>query len=235
MIKTFELVRRDPGVDQDRFVEAWESFDRDALAAAPSAPHRVVHCAAVPRGHRPARYDAVRVMWHEDAAHRDAFTAFLLADAGRRRAWETLVQPDAMVTMSTDERVARDAAWLSRRWTERATDTVFMMIGFIERKHPMTRAEFRDYWWDVHRPIANRVLPREAQGSAYVQNTATPESTAPWDGVGELYLDSLDQITPRAAFFETAAARELLADEGLLLERATRLLLVTDHRVVGPA
>ena len=231
MIKTFSILRRNPTIEREEFVAQWRAFDEELIRTAPVVPERLVHCNALKLGRSEPHHDGCGIIWHADARSRDDFFEFARS-GDRADRWAEIVDPVATIEMVTDERIVRGDDWLESRWTDRADETVYMLLGFIERKAPMTIAEFRDYWWDTHRPLANRLIPVEAQASAYVQNRVFDDSTAPWDGCGELYLDSLEQLPARAAFFNGPESAELEADERRFLEHDTRMLLITDNVVV---
>ena len=231
MIKTFSILRRNPTITREEFADQWRDFDQELVSAVSSPPERLVHCHALKLGRSEPRHDGVRIVWHTDDDARKELAAAAAASE-RSEPWAAITDPAATIELIMDERVVRGDDWLTARWTTRADENVYMLLGFIERKASLTIPEFRDYWWDTHRPLANRLIPVDAQANAYVQNRVFDDSTAPWDGCGELYLDSLDLLSARAAFFGGPESAELEADERRFLEHDTRMLLITDHTVI---
>src|SRR4051812_3855591 len=124
MIKSFELFKRNPALDREKFAEAWRTFDEDSLRAAPTAPTRVVHCAGLKLGRTEPRYDGVGITWHADEASREAFFDHARADSSLAAAWEQIVDPSATIEMITDERIVRGDEWLAERWSTRADESV---------------------------------------------------------------------------------------------------------------
>lgn len=95
----------------------------------------------------------------------------------------------------------------------------------LRRRADMTWDEFSTYWRDVHAPLVAeraellgirryvqvRTAPvHELHASFQARNSGSPE---PFDGIAELWFDSLDQfLTPQSPESQMASA-ELLADE----------------------
>ena len=96
----------------------------------------------------------------------------------------------------------------------------------------MTRADFRDYWWSNHRPLANQLVPTALEPVAYVHDYLLPDEATRWAGVGEMYEASLDIARQRGAWFNSDAASALIADEDRFLVRTTRQLLITDQHLI---
>jgi hypothetical protein len=232
MIKTFTLLRRNQAVSRDRFAERWDALDAEVSRAYSAGPSGLVHGSALQLGTTAAPYDGVTVAWYPDESSYGQFAASLAADTAHGRDWAEIVDTGSTVELIVEERVVRGEEWIAERWSTRAEDTVFMLTAFIERRAATTRDAFRDYWWLDHRPLANRLIPPDAQGSAYLQNVVIGDVPSQWDGVGELYLDSLAQLPPRAAFFGGEASAELVADERRFMEHKSRVILVTDHRLI---
>lgn len=78
------------------------------------------------------------------------------------------------------------------------------MIVVLNRKQDMSRDDFRAYWRDVHGPIGAR-MPGVRK---YVQNHVLADG-APFDGIAEMWFDSLADIQ---AAFTSEAAQEAARD-----------------------
>ena len=116
----------------------------------------------------------------------------------------------------------------------------------LHRRSELSREEFQRYWRDTHGPLV-----RSHAGTLgirrYVQNhtLATPlndglrasrGAPADYDGVAELWFDSLDAVAAAVATPEgQAASAELLEDERRFIDHArSPLWLSEEHEVIGP-
>lgn len=209
--KRISLVKRATDVPAARFGELWRA---DAVRSLESLdqprPHRLAH-AVVRHGRHPAAWDGVAISWLDEAVPAAASSA--------------VIDPSATTTIVVTERQAFGADWLQGTLT--SGKPVSLVIGFIQRAQRLTSEEFRQYWWDVHRPLANRMIPTHLQPSAYVHNYVTAPETFEWDGIGELY-ETVDVARARAEWFDSDAAEAIIADENEFLVRATRWVLVTE-------
>jgi uncharacterized protein (TIGR02118 family) len=106
-----------------------------------------------------------------------------------------------------------------------------------------TRAEFQDYWLRKHGPLV-RSVAHELQIRRYVQLHSAPEErNAPiratrdappeFDGVAELWFDSLDALTANGQRPEAqAAAQLLLEDEKKFIDLSKSPLWWGDEKVI---
>ncbi|WP_255191972.1 EthD family reductase [Natronobeatus ordinarius] len=70
------------------------------------------------------------------------------------------------------------------------TDGLYKHSAFLDRKEGMSQEAFFEYWADEHAPIA-----REVPGVVrYVRVIPTSPERAAFDGVAELYFESLDAL-----------------------------------------
>jgi uncharacterized protein (TIGR02118 family) len=116
-------------------------------------------------------------------------------------------------------------------------------LMFCLRRLPhLTRAQFQDYWRDVHAPLVRSHA--EAMGlSAYVQSHSLPEDAnlrlarergAPpsFDGIAQLWWHDR-VLTPEQKDAARRANAELLADERRFIDlAASPIFLVEDHEVL---
>jgi uncharacterized protein (TIGR02118 family) len=117
-------------------------------------------------------------------------------------------------------------------------------LVFVLRRRPsLSREEFQRYWREEHAPlVAERAEAIGARRYVQVHTLDTPLDGAlrehrhgePYDGVAELWWDSLDALG--AAFGTEAglqAARELLADEATFIDlERSAIWLAEEHTVV---
>ena len=122
------------------------------------------------------------------------------------------------------------------------------MIKFVfclRRKEGMTREEFQSYWLNTHGPLVQKHAP--ATGCRrYVQvHTATTPlddllagsrgAPEPYDGVAELWWDSVEDLVASASTPDgQKAAQELLEDERNFIDHArSPLWLAEEHQLIG--
>jgi uncharacterized protein (TIGR02118 family) len=117
-------------------------------------------------------------------------------------------------------------------------------LTFCLRRLPhLSRAEFQAYWFDRHGPLVASVA-EVLQIRRYVQTHSLPaEASAPlgasrgapedYDGVAELWFDSLEALAANGQRPEAQeASRLLLEDEKLFIDHARSPLWWGEERVV---
>lgn len=114
----------------------------------------------------------------------------------------------------------------------------------LRRRSELSREDFQRYWRETHAPLV-----RERAGvlgiRRYVQahTIATPlddalrdsrgGSVEPYDGVAELWWESVDELAASMSTPEGAqAARELLEDEANFIDLAASPIWVTSENLV---
>ena len=229
MIKRMTLVRRATGVPPDEFGWRWREQAEKALSSMASAdrPSRLAHCVVRPgRGDR--AYDGVAISWHHDEeaiASHDLWMA-------EPRSQGSVLDEDTTTHLLVEERTVNGGGWLDAQWRYERGRRRLLLIGFIEAAAPLTREQFRDYWWQQHRPLANRLVPAPLEPVAYVHDYVRPGEAGRWAGIGEMYERSLDTARERGAWFASEAALPIVADEKRFLVRGTRQVLITDHEII---
>jgi hypothetical protein len=233
VIKRITFVRQAPDDDGADFRTGWRQDTKNRLAAMPAnaRPRRVDHC-VVRGGRKDAWCDGVMLEWFDTTAAVDANREWCDAARAMHGSPSDDGPPQSVVV---DERCVFGDQWLRQSAAAGGIGGVPLLIGFIQRIEQSTRPEFRDYWWTRHRPLANRLVPPELQPLAYVHNYVVEPTSFRFDGIGEMYERSLDTARARGAWFDSAAAAPLIADEEQFLRRDTREVLVTDHEIVANA
>jgi uncharacterized protein (TIGR02118 family) len=116
------------------------------------------------------------------------------------------------------------------------------LVYCLRRKPDMSVEEFQQYWREVHAPL---VAERAALLGIkrYIQaHTAMPEvipalqernggSPEPYDGVAELWIETLDAMVSEDPAVQKAMA-DLLADEGNFIDLAQSPLWIAQENVV---
>jgi len=108
---------------------------------------------------------------------------------------------------------------------------------FLTRRDDLTHDEFTDYWTLKHTPLIGSLPPGAVQVHRYVQLLPTQDAipgvtTADYDGVAELWVDSIDDAASwfTSELYETVIA----ADEENFLDRSkTHFLYSTESVVFG--
>jgi uncharacterized protein (TIGR02118 family) len=102
-------------------------------------------------------------------------------------------------------------------------------ISLVRRKPGMTREEFLAYWMGPHAEIV-RNLPGLRGLRFGVVQTWTPEDAA-WDGIGELWFDSIEAA--EHAFATEPHAARLREDRPRFLGEA-QVAFVEEHTALLP-
>lgn len=108
---------------------------------------------------------------------------------------------------------------------------------FLTRRRDLTHDEFVSYWTQKHTPMIADLPPGAVQVRRYVQLQPTQDeipgiATADYDGVAELWVDSIDDA---ANWFTSEAYTTVIAaDEEKFLERdKTRFLYADETAIFG--
>ena len=117
-------------------------------------------------------------------------------------------------------------------------------LTFCLRRLPhLTREEFQRYWRDTHGPLVRAAAPA-LRVRRYVQTHALEHplnaslrrgrgAPEPYDGVAELWWDSLEDLAAAGATPEgREAGRRLVADERRFIDLARSPLWVSEEHVV---
>jgi uncharacterized protein (TIGR02118 family) len=121
---------------------------------------------------------------------------------------------------------------------------VIKLLFCLRRRADLSREDFQTYWRQRHGPLvashaATLGIRRYVQSHSMpdrvsLQVAAGRESPEPFDGVAELWFDSLDALAAAATTTEgRVAATELFEDETRFIDHArSPLMLVEEHEVV---
>jgi uncharacterized protein (TIGR02118 family) len=119
------------------------------------------------------------------------------------------------------------------------------LVFVIRRREELSPEEFHRYWLEEHGPLARRLL--ESLGvRRYVQTHTTGGelnaalagargTAAAFDGLAEIWWDSLDHLLAAAGSEEGQRANETLAeDEARFIDLERSSLFVTEeHTILG--
>lgn len=123
--------------------------------------------------------------------------------------------------------------------------TMVKLIFCLRRRPGMTREEFQRYWRDTHASLVEERAPllgirryvqlhtADAAGLHEAFRDRNGGSPEPYDGVAEIWFDSLDSLTT-ADEAALRAGGELLADEGSFIDLPNSPMFVgAEHVVIG--
>jgi uncharacterized protein (TIGR02118 family) len=121
---------------------------------------------------------------------------------------------------------------------------VIKLMFCVHRRTDMAEAEFHRYWQDEHGPLVTSLAPVLGIRK-YVQVHTTPGpvndalaasrgAPAPFDGVAELWFDSVDALIAATSSAEGASAGEvLLTDERRFIDHSrSPIFLAEEHPVL---
>lgn len=104
----------------------------------------------------------------------------------------------------------------------------------LKRKPGMSTTEFQRYWKDVHGPLVLGVPEFLRHFRKYVQCHViaeafadTPGAASPYDGIAEVYADSLDEV--QRAFAEPRYLEVIRPDEHTFLDLANCVFMATEE------
>ncbi len=119
------------------------------------------------------------------------------------------------------------------------------LVFAIRRRADMSSEEFHRYWREEHGPLAGRLLG-SLGARRYVQTHAIqPDLSAalaaargtaePYDGVAEIWWESVDQLMAVSASPEGRRANEtLLEDEARFIDfERSSFFIAEEHSVIG--
>jgi uncharacterized protein (TIGR02118 family) len=109
------------------------------------------------------------------------------------------------------------------------------LVGCLRRKPGMSAAEFHRYWKDVHGPLVQSVTEFSRYVRKYVQGHAVadrvpgfpPPAFTPFDGVAELWFDSVADIGK--AFAEPRYLEIIRPDELKFLDLPNCTIFVVEE------
>jgi uncharacterized protein (TIGR02118 family) len=121
------------------------------------------------------------------------------------------------------------------------------LVFLLRRLPSLTQAEFQRYWRETHGPLVRRhagVLRIRRYVQTHALDTpynealrATRGTAAPYDGVAELWWDSVDELAAATGTADgRAAGMALLEDERRFIDHAaSSMFLCEEHPFVEPA
>jgi uncharacterized protein (TIGR02118 family) len=124
---------------------------------------------------------------------------------------------------------------------------VIKLVFNLRRRSDLTREEFQRYWLEQHGPLVRSyaevlgirryVQVHTLDDHLHAALRASRQAPEAYDGVAELWYDSLDALVAVVATDEgRAAALALLEDERRFIDHASSpLWLAEEHPIIDPA
>ena len=120
---------------------------------------------------------------------------------------------------------------------------MYKLTFCLRRRPDLSREEFQDYWRNTHADlVAERVGPLRIRRYVQVHTEDLPGlhqamqrrnggSPEPFDGIAEIWVDSVDDLASDDPALRVAGA-ELLADERHFIDLANSPMFVTREHVI---
>jgi len=229
LIKRLSLVQRAASTGPHQFATEWASWMTELRAALPvgSRPRRIIHCITRPSSSAQP-FDGVAMTWF------DSETDLAVHDRLR----EGLPNAPFDRTSMTEIRVTERAVVVDDEipaWRQGGNnDSKLVLLSFIQRKAGTTRGQFATYWWEAHRPLADKIVPLNLRPSTFFHNYVDEGESVKWDGIAEMYDRSIEVARARKRWVRLAEAVQIAEDEGRFMHRATVLGIAADAHVILP-
>ena len=117
------------------------------------------------------------------------------------------------------------------------------LVYCIRRKEGMTREAFQARWLDVHGPLVRKIREQLPAMKRYVQSHTLPDpanaglrasrgTREPYDGITEIWFDSLEAMAGDGSEAALAAGQKLLADEAEFIDFAGSSVFLTEEKEI---
>ncbi len=223
MFKVIALLKRKPGMSVAEFQHHWR-YRHGALVAACARIRRQVQSRALPQGYQKGEllFDGISETWFDsDQAYRaylhDPASSAILADQAN------FLDRSRTVLMPVDVHVIKDGA---------ISEDAVKNIEFVNRRPGMALEPFRDYWRNVHGPIASRIAAIQRYEQNHLQSGAyAAAADPPYDGLAITWFANTADMKRGTATPEYALTR---ADEpNFLADGHLPIIITREHCIVG--
>jgi uncharacterized protein (TIGR02118 family) len=119
---------------------------------------------------------------------------------------------------------------------------VIKLMSFIRRRSELTQEEFFTHWRDVHRPLIEQhavtlgirryvqTPARHPEMSVAMNERYGAGDQRPYDGVAEIWIDSIEVIPTQPSEAQQAALNEIWADEPTFIDLANSYKFVGEEQ-----
>jgi uncharacterized protein (TIGR02118 family) len=189
MYKHIALLVRKSDMSHEEFVDHWQNTH---TPIAKEIEGVVRYQQVLPNDAEVAEFDGIAELYFDDL---DALHAALGSEGSRdydpAKGKAKEAREDVSNFLAIDERprfIGEEI--IQKDETDGDTDGLYKHSAFLVRKDGMTHEEFIDHWQNTHTPIA-----KEIEGVVrYATVLPTDPENAEFDGVAELYFESLDDL-----------------------------------------
>jgi len=222
MFKVVTLMKRKPGLAVQDF-QALLGSSHGPLAAGGLGLGRCVLSRALPQGYAKGEllFDAVSEMWFDNE---QAYRSFLRTPqaAAARDAVAAFLDESRTVVMPVDVFVIKSGP---------IPNGAVKNIEFVNRRPGMALGPFRDYWRDVHGPLASRIPMIHRYEQNHLAPSAYQDDRDPvYDGLAVTWFSSTADMKRGTATREYAATR---ADEPNFLPDGHLPIIITREDVIA--
>ncbi len=223
MFKLIALLKRKPGMSVEDFQYHWR-HRHGPLMAGRAGVRRYVQSHALLQGYRKGEllFDGIDETWFDsaqayEARQHDPASSAILADQ------VNFLDGSRTVLMPVDVYVIKEGA---------ISKDAVKNIEFVNRRPGMALPPFREYWRNVHGPIASRISVIQRYEQNHLKPDAYDTETAPlYDGLAVTWFASTADMKQGTTTSEYAATR---ADEPNFLPDGHLPIIITrEHLVAG--
>jgi uncharacterized protein (TIGR02118 family) len=223
MFKVVALLKRKPGMSVEDFHYYW-LHKHGPLLAQCAQVRRHVQSSALLQGYQKGEllFDGISETWFDsaevfEAYQRDPLSAAISADLGN------FVDRSRTVLMPVEVHVIKDGV---------ISKDAVKNIEFVNRRPGMALEPFREYWRNVHGPIAARIDPIQRYEQNHLKsNEYEAQATPPYDGLAITWFASTADMKKGTTTPEYALTR---ADEPHFLPDGHLPIIITrEHLIAG--
>lgn len=117
------------------------------------------------------------------------------------------------------------------------------LVFCCRRKQGMTREAFQERWLEIHGPLVKRLRADLPMMKRYVQSHTLPDeanaalrasrgSGEPYDGLTEVWFESLEAMGAQDSAAAIAAAQALIEDEAKFLDLPSCSVFLTEEKEI---
>lgn len=231
MIKIIGFTKKKEGLSIDEFSSYWQ--EKHAPLGFEILPDdiriaRYVHHYAVPmEGLGEPHFDGVAEFGFDDMDMFRKWSAWFLGDGGQplRDDEKNFMDSSSALVVMVEERVIIPAE-------EGRPDGIKLIAG-VKRKSGLTLADFKNYWYENHAPLALEILPKAPNVQGYVHNYALHtegQGEPALDGIGEIWFKDLEAFFESTQWFMGDGGQPLREDEENFVDASTRVAVIVRER-----
>jgi uncharacterized protein (TIGR02118 family) len=222
MFKIVRLLKRNPDQSVEAFQDRWLNGHRAILKGAPGL-RRYIQSHPLVQGYRKGEllFDGVEELEFGTSPEREAFVSSPQMERAREQEAD-LLESSRTVEFPVDVHVIKDGP---------IPPEAVKNIEFVTRRPGMALEPFRDYWRNVHGPIASRIPTICRYEQFHTSLIAYEKGSPAYEGLAVTWFRSTADIK---AGTETPDYAETRADEPAFLPDGHLPIVITrEHSIVG--